>query len=205
MSDFTLWLQSLGLEKYSAILASHDIDLTVVPDLTEQDLEKLGLSLGHRRKFLAAAAKFRSMTTSFPVAPTQVQSDSQPASLFERRQVTVVFIDLVGSTTLGGELDPEDLIRLLRQYRDACVAAIGKYDGYIAQYLGDGVLVYFGYPLALEHAAELAVRAGLETVERVGRLKRPDGLPLQCRVGIATGLVVTGAASGVGAAGEETV
>jgi ABC-type lipoprotein export system ATPase subunit len=94
---------------------------------------------------------------------------------------------------------------LLRQYRDACVAAVRKYDGYIAQYLGDGILIYFGYPLALEQAAELAVRAGLEVVEKVGRLKRPDGLPLQCRVGIATGLVVTGGASGVGTAGEETV
>ena len=205
MSDFTLWLKGLGLAKYSAILASHDIDLTVVSDLTEQDLEKLGLSLGHRRKFLSAAAKLSSVATSSPVAPAQVPPASQPASPFERRQVTVVFIDLVGSTALGGELDPEDLIGLLRQYRDACVAAVRKYDGYIAQYLGDGILVYFGYPLALEHAAELAVRAGLEVVEKVGRLKRPDGLPLQCRVGIATGLVVTGGASGVGTAGEETV
>jgi class 3 adenylate cyclase/ABC-type lipoprotein export system ATPase subunit len=205
MSDFTLWLQNLGLEKYSAVLASHDIDLTVVPDLTEQDLERLGLSLGHRRKFLTAAAKFRPETASSPVASAQVQPSRQPAPLAERRQVTVAFIDLVGSTALGSELDPEDLIRLLRQYREACVAAVGKYDGYIAQYLGDGILVYFGFPQALEHAAELAVRAGLETVEKVGRLKRPDGLPLQCRVGIATGLVVTGGASGVGAAGEETV
>ena len=204
MSDFTLWLQSLGLEKYSAILASHDIDLTVVPDLTEQDLEKLGLSLGHRRKFLTAAATLRPATSS-PVALAEVRPSNQPAPQVERRQVTVVFIDLVGSTALGSELDPEDLIRLLRQYRDVCVAAVSKYDGYIAQYLGDGILVYFGFPLALEHGAELAVRAGLETVEKVGRLKRPDGLPLQCRVGIATGLVVTGAASGVGAAGEETV
>jgi class 3 adenylate cyclase/ABC-type lipoprotein export system ATPase subunit len=205
MSDFALWLQSLGLEKYSAVLASHDIDLTVVQDLTEQDLEKLGLSLGHRRKFLTAAAQFRPVTTSSPAASAQVQPSSQPPPQVERRQVTVVFIDLVGSTALGSELDPEDLIRLLRQYRDACIAAVGKYDGYIAQYLGDGILVYFGFPLALEHAAELAIRAGLETVEKVGRLKRPDGLPLQCRVGIATGLVVTGGASGVGAAGEETV
>jgi class 3 adenylate cyclase/ABC-type lipoprotein export system ATPase subunit len=196
MSDFTLWLQNLGLEKYSAVFASHDIDLTVVADLTEQDLEKLGLSLGHRRKFLTAAAQLRPVTASSPV---------EPPPLVERRQITVVFIDLVGSTALGGELDPEDLICLLRQYRDACVAAVGKYDGYVAQYLGDGILVYFGFPLALEHAAELAVRAGLEIVEKVGRLKRPDGLPLQCRVGIATGLVVTGAAFGVGAAGEETV
>jgi len=205
MSDFTLWLRDLGLEKYSAVLASHDIDLAVAPDLTEQDLEKLGLSLGHRRKFLAAAGKLRQVATSSPAASTQDQPSPQPALLAERRQVTVAFIDLVGSTALGSELDPEDLIRLLRQYREACVAAVGKYDGYIAQYLGDGILVYFGFPLALEHAAELAVRAGLETVERVGRLKRPDGLPLQCRVGIATGLVVTGGASGVGAAGEETV
>ncbi len=205
MSDFMLWLQGLGLEKYSAVLAGHDIDLTVVPDLTEQDLEKLGLSLGHRRKFLAAAGKFRPAAASSPVSTAPVQLSPQPTPLAERRQVTVVFIDLVGSTALGSELDPEDLIRLLREYREACVAAVGKYDGYIAQYLGDGILVYFGFPLALEHAAELAVRAGLETVEKVGRLKRPDGLPLQCRVGIATGLVVTGGGSGVGAAGEETV
>jgi class 3 adenylate cyclase/ABC-type lipoprotein export system ATPase subunit len=204
MSDFTLWLQGLGLEKYSAVLASHDIDLTVVPDLTEHDLEKLGLSIGHRRKFLTAAAKFRPVTSS-PVASAQIEPSGQPVPQVERRQVTVVFIDLVGSTALGSELDPEDLIRLLRQYREACVATVGKHDGYIAQYLGDGILVYFGFPLALEHAAELAVRAGLETVEKVGRLKRPDGLPLQCRVGIATGLVVTGETSGVGAAGEETV
>jgi class 3 adenylate cyclase len=204
MSDFALWLKDLGLEKYSSVLADHDIDLTVAPDLTEQDLEKLGLSLGHRRKFLTAAAKFRPNATSSPATAAQIPSSAQPAPLAERRQVTVAFIDLVGSTALGSELDPEDLIRLLRQYREACVAAVGKYDGYIAQYLGDGILVYFGFPQALEHAAERAVRAGLETVEKVGRLKRPDGLPLQCRVGIATGLVVTGGASGVGAAGEET-
>src|SRR5665213_536225 len=109
MSDFTLWLQDIGLEKYSAALATQDIDLTVAPDLTEQDLETLGLSLGHRRKFLTAAAKFRPLTSS-PVASAQVRPSSQAAPLFERRQVTVVFIDLVGSTALGSELDPEDLI-----------------------------------------------------------------------------------------------
>ncbi len=162
MSDFALWLQGLGLEKYGEVLASHDIDLTVVPDLTEQDLEKLGLSLGHRRKFMAAAAKFRAASTSSPGGFGAGRS--RPVKLapqVERRQLTVVFIDLVGSTALGSELDPEDLIRLLRQYREACVAAIGKYDGYIAQYLGDGILVYFGFPQAQEHAAERAVRAGL--------------------------------------------
>lgn len=202
MSDIDIWLQSLGLEKYCEILASHDIDLTVVPELTEQDLEKLGLSLGHRRKFIAAAARLRAAPPATASAPSQLSV--QPAPV-ERRQVTVVFIDLVGSTALGSKLDPEDLIRLLRQYRDACVAAIGKYDGFIAQYLGDGILVYFGFPQAQEHAGERAVRAALEIVDTVGQLKQLDGPPLQCRVGIATGLVVAGEASGVGAAGEETV
>jgi class 3 adenylate cyclase len=205
MSDIDLWLQSLGLEKYGEVLASHDIDLTVIPHLTEQDLEKLGLSLGHRRKFIAAAAKLRPVTTSSAVASAQDNPPAQFVPPVERRQVTIVFIDLVGSTALGRDMDPEDIIRLLRQYRDACVAAIGKYDGFIAQYLGDGILVYFGFPQAQEHAAERAVRAGLEIVEKVGWLKQPDGQPLQCRVGIATGLVVVGEATGVGVAGEETV
>jgi class 3 adenylate cyclase len=205
MSDMTLWLQNLGLEKYDEVLSGHDIDLAVVPDLTEQDLEKLGLSLGHRRKFIAAAVKLRAVVAPSAVGAAQSQSSPQSAPPVERRQVTVVFIDLVGSTALGSTLDPEDLIRLLRQYREACVAVISKYDGFIAQYLGDGILVYFGFPQAQEHAAERAVRAGLEIVETVGQLKQPDGSPLQCRMGIATGLVVVGEASGVGAAGEETV
>jgi class 3 adenylate cyclase len=201
MSDIRPWLRSIGLEKYNEVLTRHDIDLAVVPELTEPDLEELGFSLGHRRKFLAAAAQLRATTAASAVAPAQVQPPVQPASVAERRQLTVVFIDLVGSTVLGGELDPEDLIHLLRQYRAACVAAIGKYDGYIAQYLGDGILVYFGFPQAQEDAADRAVRAGLEIVEKVGRLKQPDGRPLQARVG----LVVTGDATGVGTAGEETV
>ncbi len=200
-----LWLQGLGLEKYNETFASHDIDLTVVPDLTEQDLEKLGLSLGHRRKFMTAAAKIRPALTSLPVAPAEVQTFDQAAPSVERRQLTVAFIDLVGSTALGRELDPEDIVHLLREYRDACMAVISKYDGFIAQYLGDGILVYFGFPHAQEHAAERAVRAGLEVVDRVGRLKQPNGMPLQSRVGIATGLVVASKATGVGAAGEETV
>jgi class 3 adenylate cyclase len=205
MSNFKLWLQSVGLEKYGEVFASHDIDLTLVPDLTEQDLEKLGLSLGHRRKFMAAAAKFRAAPTSSLVASAQAQPVDQLAPAVERRQLTVVFVDLVGSTALGTELDPEDLIELLRQYRDACTAVIAKYDGFIAQYLGDGILVYFGFPQAQEHAGERAVRAGLEIVGKVGQLKQPDGRALQARVGIATGLVVTGGATGVGTAGEETV
>jgi class 3 adenylate cyclase len=205
MSDIRLWLQSLGLEKYEAVLAEHDVDLTVVPDLGEPDLEKLGLSLGHRRKFLAAAAKLRLTTASAAMAPPELEPSNPPAPTVERRQLTVVFVDLVGSTLLSGRLDPEDLMLLLRRYRDICVAAIIKYEGFIAQYLGDGVLAYFGFPLAQEDAAGRAVRAGLELVEKFGQLKQPDGTALQVRVGIATGLAVTGGGAGVGPAGEETV
>jgi len=146
MSDITLWLKSLGLEKYDELLSSHDIDLAVAPGLTEQDLEKLGLSLGHRRKFMAAAAKL-CIEGAGSLVSKQTRSAVQSEGLAERRQMTVVFIDLVGSTAIGGDLDPEDLIDLLRLYRDACVEVIGKYDGFIAQYLGDGILVYFGFGL----------------------------------------------------------
>jgi class 3 adenylate cyclase len=205
MSDMRSWLTSLSLEKYEEVLAQHDIDMTVVPDLTEQDLEKLGLSLGHRRKFLAAAARLRPTGASSAIQLPLPQPSDAPTHAVERRQLTVVFVDLVGSTALSGRLDPEDLIHLLRQYRDACVASIAKYEGFIAQYLGDGVLAYFGFPQAQEDAAERAVRAGLEIVEKVRQLKQPDGQPLQARVGIVTGLAVTGGVAGVGPAGEETV
>jgi class 3 adenylate cyclase/predicted transcriptional regulator len=205
MSDLKLWLQSLGLEKYGEVLADHDVDLNVVSDLSDQDLQELGLSLGHRRKFMAAAAKLRSVPTSQQDTAAQMAPAGQASPLVERRQVTVVFVDLVGSTALGSELDPEDIISLLRQYREACVAVIAKHDGFIAQYLGDGILVYFGFPQAQEDAAERAVRASLEIVEKLGHLKQPNGPPLQSRVGIATGLVVIGEPVGVGATGEETV
>jgi class 3 adenylate cyclase/ABC-type transport system involved in cytochrome c biogenesis ATPase subunit len=186
MSDIKPWLVLLGLEKYQDVFATNDIDLTVAPELTEQDLEQLGLSLGHRRKFIAAAAKLRSATASPSEPPAPVQAAQQ----IERRQVTVVFTDLVGSTALAGQLDPEDLNKLLRSYRDACTAVIAKFDGYIAQYLGDGVLAYFGYPQAQEQSAERAIRSALEIVSAVERLQRPDGQPLQARVGVATGVVV---------------
>jgi class 3 adenylate cyclase len=213
MSDLTFWLKSLGLEKYQDALERDDIDLAVVPDLTDGDLEKLGLSLGHRRKFLAAASKLRAEATALPAAAAPAgdkpepapPAQSQPAPSAERRQMTVVFVDLVDSTALGRALDPEDLIVLLRRYREVCLAAIARHDGFVAQYLGDGILVYFGYPQALEDAAARAVRAGLEIAKGVGQLKQPDGSLLQSRVGIATGLVVVGEAGRGGTAGEETV
>ncbi|MEJ8826553.1 adenylate/guanylate cyclase domain-containing protein [Variovorax humicola] len=186
MSDISSWLQGLGLERYCEVFASNDIDVAVVPDLTEQDLERLGLSLGHRRKLLAAASKLR-QTAAMPAGPV---APAAPAKEVERRQVTVVFTDLVGSTAIASQLDPEDLDQLLSRYRDACARVIESFDGHIAQYLGDGVLAYFGYPRAQEQATERAIRSALGIVMAVARLQRPDGQALQARVGVATGLVV---------------
>jgi class 3 adenylate cyclase/ABC-type lipoprotein export system ATPase subunit len=195
VSELKRWLQELGLEKYEAALRAQDIDLEVVPELTELDLEKIGFSLGHRRKFITAAAHLR-MAAGGPARPQEATAPD------ERRQVTVLFSDIVASSALAAELDPEDLRRLLGEYRAACAGAIERYEGHVAQYLGDGVLAYFGYPRALEDAAERALRAGLDIVAHVARVKRPDGRPLEARVGIATGLVASG---GAGAKGEATV
>jgi len=187
MSDIKPWLESLGLGKYHEALADNDIDLAVASELTEQDLDNLGLTLGHRRKFMAAAAKLRSSI----LAPAVRGAPAPLAQQVQRRQVTVVFADLVGSTALASQLDPEDLDKLLRSYREACATVIAQFDGYIAQYLGDGVLAYFGYPQAQEQSAERAIRSALEIVAAVARLKCSDGQPLQARVGIATGMVVS--------------
>jgi class 3 adenylate cyclase len=209
--DVAVWLRSLGLDKYEAAFRDNEVDDSVLPSLSAEDLKELGVTaLGHRRKLLDAIAALRADEGAKTRATTQESAGpaaSAPTieATAERRQLTVAFIDLVGSTALGGELDPEDLIRLLSQYREACVAAIDKFEGHVAQYLGDGILVYFGFPQAQEDAADRAVRAGLEIVEKVGQLRQPDGRTLQARVGIATGLVVTRGATGVGTAGEETV
>ena len=202
MPDIDDWLKHLGLERYIEVFATHDIDLDVAPSLTEQDLEKLGLSLGHRRKFIAAAAKLRAGGAQTTDHPTQAAAPRPEKAGVERRQVTVLFSDLVGSTALTSELDPEDMDRLLQEYRRVCAAIVSRYDGHVAQYQGDGIVAFFGFPAAQEHAAERAVRAGLEIAAAVGRLKRPDGEALQPRVGIATGLVAAGTA---GALGSETV
>jgi class 3 adenylate cyclase/ABC-type lipoprotein export system ATPase subunit len=209
--DVAVWLRSLSLGQYEAAFRDNEVDDSVLPNLTAEDLKELGVTaLGHRRKLLDAIAALRTGESGKTKATSQDsvgQPDFAPAveTTDERRQLTVMFVDLVGSTVLGGELDPEDLIRLLSQYREACVAAIGKFEGHVAQYLGDGILVYFGFPQAQEDAADRAVRAGLEIAEKVAQLRQPDGRTLQARVGIATGLVVTRGTSGVGTAGEETV
>jgi class 3 adenylate cyclase len=141
MADINAWLESLGLMKYREVFASNDIDLTVAPELTERDLEELGLSLGHRRKFVAAAAKLRPGTAM----PADAGMRDHVAQQVQRRHVTVVFTHLVDSTALASQLDPEDLDKLLRSYRDACTEVMAKFDGYVAQFLGDGVLAYFGF------------------------------------------------------------
>src|SRR5579863_298431 len=208
MPDLSQWLEQFGLEPLTGVLADNDVDLDILPDLTEQDFEKLGISLGHRRKLLKAIATLRADSTT---APDKVaQETTKPAAVTsspeaERRQVTVLFSDLVGSTALATMLDPEDLSRLIKRYQDACAGAVARFDGYIAKFMGDGVLAYFGYPQAHEDAAERSVRAALATIDTVRRIERPDGVPLQTRVGIATGVVVVGDIIGIGAAREESI
>jgi class 3 adenylate cyclase len=181
MRSLLSWLQSIGLERHARALQDSGVDLDIIGNLTEQDLRELGLNLGDRRPMVAAIA---SLQATVPAAPS---SDLSPGPA-ERRQLTVLFCDLVGSTELSQKLDPEELRRLIRAYHDACAAAVSPFQGCIAQYLGDGVVVYFGYAQSHEGEAERAVRAGLRILERVPEVS-PD---LRVRIGIDTGLVVVG-------------
>jgi predicted ATPase/class 3 adenylate cyclase len=186
------WLRSLGLERYEAAFRDNAIDETVLPNLTTEDLKELGVAaVGHRRKLLDAIAALRA-----GVKPS-------PPESAERRQVTVMFSDLVGSTALSARMDPEDLRDVIADYQKCVAEAVRRFDGFIAKYMGDGVLVYFGYPQAHEHDAERAVRAGLELAAAVAALK--SRVPLQARVGIATGLVVVGDLIGSGEAQERGI
>jgi class 3 adenylate cyclase/predicted ATPase len=193
------------LAQYAKRFAENDIDVTVLPDLTEQDLRELGVSLGHRRHLLSLFAQLRepSQVTRWSPeeSPAVVRRPAQDAA--ERRQVTIVFSDLVGSTALSATLDPEDLREILADYRKCATEVMQRFGGFVAQYLGDGVLVYFGYPEAHEDDAERAVRAGLELVSAVAALT--THVTLQSRVGIATGLVVVGDILGAGEAGERGI
>jgi class 3 adenylate cyclase/tetratricopeptide (TPR) repeat protein len=208
MADLSQWLAQFGLEPLVGVLADNDVDLDILPDLTEQDFEKLGISLGHRRKLLKAIA---TLHDNSKIASNKTERElgnpapTAPASEAERRQVTVLFSDLVGSTALATALDPEDLSRLIKRYQDACAGAVARFDGYIAKFMGDGVLAYFGYPQAHEDAAERSVHAALAIVDTVRQIERLDGVSLQTRVGIATGVVVVGDIVGSGAAREESI
>jgi class 3 adenylate cyclase/predicted ATPase len=209
--DIAAWLRSLGLERYAPAFHDHEIDAAVLPELTDEHLKELGLPLGPRLKLLKAIAALRADPPSAG-EPAALPSEAKPGPLTgaaapeaERRQLTVMFVDLVGSTALSGRLDPEDMGAVIRAYQDACANVITRFEGHIAKYLGDGVLAYFGYPQAHEDAAERAVRAGLGVIEAVARLAAPDGTPLAARVGIATGLVVVGELIGRGEAQERAV
>jgi len=195
------WLASIGLSEYAQRFADNAIDLSVICDLTEQDLKELGVLLGHRRKLLRAIAELDGVAP----APTKTATKPELRDEAERRQLTVMICDLVGSTALSARLDPEDLRRVIGAYHSCIAEVIGRYQGIIARYMGDGVLVYFGYPQAHEDDAEQGVRAGLALVDAVANLRTDLDTALKVRVGIATGTVVVGDLIGEGAAQEQAV
>ncbi|MCA1452699.1 AAA family ATPase [Bradyrhizobium sp. BRP22] len=200
--DIGEWLEELGLGQYRALFSDQAIDSDVVPDLTDDDLARLGLPLGHRKKLLKAIDLLLGRERTSQHAPVEVMRIRPDA---ERRQLTVLICDLVESTVLASKLDPEELRKVMGVYLDACVNVVTSFGGFIARYTGDGIVAYFGYPAALEDAAERAVRAGLELSRIVPNVVALPGKTLRVRTGIATGLVVVGDLLGEGAAKEESV
>jgi class 3 adenylate cyclase/predicted ATPase len=216
--DVAEWLRSLGLEQYAPAFRNDDIEAEVLLHLTAEDLTALGVtSVGHRRKLLTAIASLADASIRPPI---DAASGAEPLSSFkppgsfstevaptraERRQLTVMFVDLVGSTELSQRLDPEDMGELIRAYQNAVSKEIIRYEGRVAKLMGDGVLAYFGWPLAHEDDAERAVRSGLAAATATAGLTAPGGEPLSARIGIATGLVVVGDLIGEGSAREEAV
>src|SRR5260370_2348846 len=201
MTGIAEWLASIGLGEYAQRFDENAIDLSVVRDLTEQDLKDIGVVLGHRRRMMRGIVELKG------VVPPTSETGTKPAPRdgAERRQLTVMFCDLVGSSALSARLDPEDLRVVIGAYH-ACIAeVIARNEGVIARYMGDGVLAYFGFPQAHEDDAEQATRAGLALVDAVANLKTDIGTELQVRVGIATGMVVVGDLTGDGPAKEQAV
>src|SRR6476660_9596337 len=185
--DVVVWLRSLGLEEYEAAFRDNKINERVLPSLTAEDLKELGVTaLGHRRILLDAIAALRAdargKSPSVDPATTSSTPSARPEDRAERRQVTVMFSDLVGSTALSARMDPEELREVFSAYQKCIAETVGRFGGFVAKYMGDGVLIYFGYPQAHADDAERAVRAGLEMIEAVEGLK--SNVPLQTRVGI---------------------
>jgi class 3 adenylate cyclase len=205
MQQVADWLEKLGLGQYAQRFADNGVDLSILPDLTDQDFEKLGVLLGHRRKMLRVIAELTGVEKSAPkvAAEASVPVTPQLHDTAERRQVTVMFSDLVGSTALSARMDPEDLREVISAYQKCVAETVQRLGGFVAKYMGDGVLVYFGYPQAHEDDAERAIRSGLELIQAVGGLK--SSTSLQTRVGIATGLVVVGDLIGSGQAQERGI
>ena len=198
MADLGEFLGALGLSQYVKTFADNDIDGAALLELDEGHLKELGLSLGHRIKLMKALADLRATVRSTPVvaprdpAPKSIAAQAAQTPAGERRQLTIMFCDLVGSTQLAARTDPEDVRDIMRAYQDICAGMIARYGGYLAKFLGDGILAYFGYPHAREHAAERAVHAARGIVDAIGRYRGHDGHRLAVRIGIATGMVVVG-------------
>ena len=205
MVDVSRWLAEQGLGHHARAFAQNGIAGDILRELTDADLRELGLNLGDRKRLLKAIAALTAgptdgrADTAEPVAMPAVPREA------ERRQLTVMFVDLVGSTELSAKFDPEDMGQVIRAYHGACTEVVERWGGHVAKYMGDGVLAYFGWPQAHEDEAERAVRAGLAISAGVGQLSNPGGKPLAARVGIATGLVMVGELVGAGTAQEETV
>src|SRR6516164_6458822 len=202
MQQIADWLEKLGLSEYAQRFAENGIDISVLRYLTDQDLKDIGVLLGHRRKMLAAISE---LTGAAPVTSEAAAVEAQPKTQdsAERRRVTVMFSDLVGSTALSTRMDPEDLRELISAYQKCAAETMHRFDGFVARYMGDGVLVYFGYPQAHEDDSERAVQAGLELITAVAALK--SRVSLQTRIGIATGLVVVGDLIGSGDTQERSM
>lgn len=198
------WLASIQLEKYAEVFEREAIDADLLSDLTSDDLKEMGIPLGDRKRLLKAIAD-RAITTATRRAASNATAFPTGESGAERRQITIIFCDLVGYTELAGRLDPEDVGDAVRTYQAACSEVIERWDGYIAKFLGDGVLAYFGWPRAHEDDAERAVRAGLDLCATVARQRANDGTFLNARVGVATGLVMVGELIGEGVAQQEAV
>ena len=173
MTDIHEWLYELGLVHFIETFEANEIDAEVLPDLVEADLEKIGIPLGPRKKMLKAISRLATETA----APTQSPEPDTRAA--ERRQLTVMFCDLVGSTALSEKLDPEDLREVMTAYQKACGAVVERYEGHVAQYLGDGLMTYFGWPKAHEDDAQRAVRAGLEIVTAIQGIEAPVALSVR--------------------------
>jgi class 3 adenylate cyclase len=206
MSEIRNWLEGIGLGEYGDAFESNKIDMDLLGEVDDQILKDIGLSAaGDRLRIRKAIARLATAPVAeVNLSPTTPTHETTAASA-ERRQLTVMFCDLVGSTALSARLDPEDLRGIISAYHHCCTELVERNGGFVAKYMGDGVLAYFGYPQAHEHDAERAVRTGLSLVEAVPKLATNAGSPLQVRVGIATGLVVVGDLIGAGVAQEQAV
>jgi class 3 adenylate cyclase/tetratricopeptide (TPR) repeat protein len=204
MPDIASWLARLGLDKYIDAFTTNEVDLDALQHLSEGDLKELGLPLGPRRKIMAAIASIEH-EAKLPPPSVAIHESARPSRDAERRQLTVMFVDLVGSTDLSQRLDPEEMRDIIKAYQSTVSQEISRYEGHVAKLMGDGVLAYFGWPRAHEDDAERAVLAALAAAAATANLATPRGAPLSARIGIATGLVVVGDLIGEGSAQEEAV